>query len=251
MTGAIRRVARAWAVLTWRHWAWATALGVLGSITIAVSHFDAYAHWLLQAVLLRMPWFVLCAYLFLLAIAWVDSGNGDSAPGLSRYACAALGVAVICVSLAASLALYIPWPPRNVEEGRVIAAPKDIPREVRRRLVMATGPGRDAAVFGFLATIIYARLRNARRLALNLSQAELGRSEARRALLAARLAATRAVIDPREVIERLDAIAQMYEEDSFVADRQLDELIAMLRDAIPRVREENAPSLPTRGKIVA
>jgi hypothetical protein len=247
----MRRVTRAWAVLTWRHWAWATALGILGTITIAISHFDVHAHWLPQAVLLRSPWFVLCAYLFLLGIAWVDSASGDSAPSLWRYACAALGVAVICVSLAASLALYIPWPPRNVEEGAVIAPPKDIPREVRRRLVIATGPGRDAAVFGFLATIIYARLRNARRLALNLSQAELGRSEASRALLAARLAAARAVIDPREVIERLDAIARMYEEDMFAADRQLDDLIALLRDAIPRVREENAPSLPTGGKIAS
>ena len=250
MKGAMRRVARAWAVLTWRHWAWTAALGILVGITVPFTNFDTNTYWLLQAVLYRTPWFVLCACLFLLAIAWVESSAGGSAPSLWRYAGAALGVSVTCVFLAAWLAPHIPWAPQNVEEGRVRAPPKGIPREVRRRIVAAAGIGRDAAIYGFLATIIYARLRNARRMTLSLSQAELGRSEASRALLAARLAAVRAVIDPREVIERLDAIARMYETDSSAADRQLDDLIAMLRDAIPRAREEGAHSPLPDGKIL-
>jgi LytS/YehU family sensor histidine kinase len=98
--------------------------------------------------------------------------------------------------------------------------------------------GLDAAFHGSLAMLIYARLRNSRRAALALAEAELGRSEAHRKLLASRLDAARAEVDPAYVIDRLEAIAREYEVDGAAADARLDQLIAFLRSAIPRLRSE-------------
>jgi hypothetical protein len=42
------------------------------------------------------------------------------------------------------------------------------------------------------------------------------------------------------VIDRLETIGKLYEENPDSADAQLDELIAFLRDAIPRLRSEAA-----------
>lgn len=239
MTRAVERLGRAWAVLSWKHWAWATALAVLLALTMVLLRFDVSNYWAGKRIVYHGPWYALFAYIFLLAIAWVESTPGDPAPGLWRYASAALCASLLCVALVASLALHVPYAPCNVVEGLVRPPPKGVAWETRRRVFAVLDPGMDGAMFGFLATMIYARLRNARRLALTLARAELGRSEASRALLGAQLAAASAAIDPGEVIERLDAIARMYEKDSRAADAQLDELIEVLRAAIPRIRQES------------
>jgi LytS/YehU family sensor histidine kinase len=96
----------------------------------------------------------------------------------------------------------------------------------------------DGVLHGWLATFIYVRLRNARLAARALADAQIRRSEANRRLVAARLQSTHVQVDPTYVIDRLDAIARLYELDSSAADAQLDELISFLRGAIPRLRHD-------------
>ena len=237
MSRVPRRLARAFAVLTWRHWAWAAALGAILGVMAPFMYFGSSMGWILDRMVFHTPWYLLFAFVFLLAIAWVDSKGGDSAPALWRYAAAAIGAGTLCVLTAASFSSLVVFSPLPQKEGYFHYGQPPAAREVRRRVRAATNPGLDSALYGFLATMIYARLRNARRMALSLSQAELARSEASRALLSTKLAAARATVDPGQVIEQLGAIARMYESDPASADAQLDRLIAFLRDAIPRLHE--------------
>ena len=94
---------------------------------------------------------------------------------------------------------------------------------------------------GWLATFIYLSLRKARRATRTLTDAEMGRSEAHRSLLAAQLVAAHARVDPQFVLQELDTIERSYEADPARADARLDDLIVFLRDAIPRLRPEEMP----------
>ena len=46
------------------------------------------------------------------------------------------------------------------------------------------------------------------------------------------------------MIQTLERIERTYEEDPAAADARLDELIAFLRDAIPRLRSDAIASVP-------
>ena len=248
MKRALRHLGRAMAALAWRHWAWATGLAILVGVLVPIFYLDWNTYWVPDRIRYHTPWYIAFAYVFVFAIAWVESTDGDSAPGLRHYAAAALVAGALCVFVATALGPHIESAPRFEEEGIVRARwESDMTWETRRRINAASGVGFNAAFFGFLSTMIYARLRNARRMALSLSQAELARSEANRALVYARLAAARATVDPGQVIEQLGAIALKYESDAASADAQLDALIVMLRDAIPKLHERDG----VRDKITA
>jgi LytS/YehU family sensor histidine kinase len=73
-----------------------------------------------------------------------------------------------------------------------------------------------------------------------LADAEVGRSEAQASLIAAQLVAAHAQVDPAFVLKRLEDIEQSYAANPEAADAELDELIVFLRDAIPRLRTEDA-----------
>jgi LytS/YehU family sensor histidine kinase len=143
------------------------------------------------------------------------------------------------------LATFVPMPPRTVSQGVVLNPGPSVHADVRVRAVAMSVVGMDAAFHGALAILIYARLRKARLAALDLARAELARSEANRKLLASRLDAARAQVDPSLVIERLELIESAYETDPTAADAELDELIAFLRGAIPRLRAEPLPEMQT------
>jgi LytS/YehU family sensor histidine kinase len=60
-------------------------------------------------------------------------------------------------------------------------------------------------------------------------------------LLAAQLVAANAQVDPAFVMTTLETIERTYEKDPVRADAQLDEFILYLRDAIPRLRNDEQP----------
>jgi LytS/YehU family sensor histidine kinase len=105
------------------------------------------------------------------------------------------------------------------------------------------GVGFDGVVHGWFATFIYVGLRNSRRAARALADAEVERSEAQRSLLAAQLLAAQSQVDPEFVMRTLEGIERIYEKEPAAADAQLDELIAFLRDAIPRLRSDERRTL--------
>ena len=231
--------ARAWHILTWRHWVWATALGVLLGILVPLQnlHLNFYfTHW---KILYDTPFYVVFAWVFMLAIVGAEASvPRDRWPSLWRYFLGAVAASLICVGLAGSFSDQFRLAPKRVISGGSRDATKTYSSQ--HRLTMAVFEvGFDGIVHGWLATFIYAGLGRSRRAARALADAEIARSEAQRTLLAARLQAAHAKVDPAFVMQRLDTIEGAYESDPSAADGQLDELIAFLRDAIPRMRAVN------------
>lgn len=231
---------RAWQVLTWRHWAWATGLGVLLGVLVPLQNLHLNFYFTLSKITYEMPFFVVFAWVFLLAVAAVEASvPRPRLPSLWRYLCGAVAAGLACVALAWGFSGEIRLPPKRVISGGSSMALKTY--SPQHRLGAAVFEiGFDGVVHGFLATFIYAGLRRSLSAARVLADAELGRSEAQRSLIAARLVAAETHVDPEVVMQRLETIERAYESDPAAADGQLDELIAFLRDAIPRWRTDPA-----------
>ena len=232
---------QAWHALTWKHWAWATAIGLAVSLSIPLQKFEVNTYWALWRVIFGAPWLVLFAYVFLIAIVIAESST-TRFPWTSswRYLAAVLMASTFCLALAAAFSDFIRMPPREETQG-VIAKKTGTP-EVRQKLYAVLSVGlTDGVLHGWLATFIYVYLRNTRLAARALADAEIRRSEANRRLLASQLESTHAEIDPEDVLLNLESIQRIYETDPAAADARMDQLIAFLRAAIPRLRENGLP----------
>ena len=76
--------------------------------------------------------------------------------------------------------------------------------------------------------------------ASRLNVAQVAQRAVERRMLQARLQAVQARVDPLLLFEMLEAVRQCYESDVARAERLLDELIAFLRAALPRLRVESS-----------
>jgi hypothetical protein len=241
VNAASRRIARAWRVLTWKHWAWATGIAVGVSMWMVIQTIDRNSYWWLQRLIHYTPWYLFVGYAFIAAIAWVESAARADVPPM-RYYVAAMAVAGVgCIALIVSLAPFIAMPPYTVIEGLVDPRPANV--DPARRRLTAFFLGFSAVYHACFAALIYTGLHRTREMARALAQAELARSVANREVLAFQLEAAQAEIDPARVIARLEAIERAYDSDPAAADRELDALIAVLREAIPRLRSIPAPAL--------
>jgi hypothetical protein len=230
--------------LTWKHWAWATALSVLVSISIPLQDFDTNRYWALWRVLFHTPWFLLFGYTFLVAIAVAEATAPDpSAPSAWRYVATLSVASIVCVAALWTLPELVRAAPRLVVAGQTTfkkTSTDPVVMAKAHRVSAVTGIGALALIHGWLATFIYVHLRNSRRAAKALADAEIERFEAQRNLLAAQLVAAHAQVDPAFVLQELEKVEQAYEEDSVRADALLDEFIAFLREAIPKLRADEA-----------
>lgn len=94
-----------------------------------------------------------------------------------------------------------------------------------------------------MATLYMAHLTRSRRheaAATRLAAAQAAQREARRRIAQARLQAVQARIDPRLLFDHLDEVRRSYALDPLLAERQLDELVAFLRLALPRLRNASS-----------
>jgi hypothetical protein len=232
-------------ILTWKHWAWATAVGLLVAASVPFQNFDVNSHWALWRILYEAPWFILFGYVFVIAIAIAEATAPGLRPTVARYAVAAIAAGLVCIAMSGVFVDFVQRAPGRIVEGRDDLPPTNINRENNRRYMVMVGLGREGALHGCLAMFIYVWLRNARLAARAHSEAEIERSEAQRRLIAAQLVAAQAQIDPLFVLKALDDIEQAYEADAARANLMLDEFIAFLRDAIPRLRadELSPPSI--------
>jgi hypothetical protein len=240
--GAI--VQRARGTVTWKHWAWAAGVAAAVSLSMPFQHFDNSFYWAAPRVLYHTPWYLLFAFVFVVAIALAEATAPRLRPTIGRYAVAAIAAGLACIALSGIFSHVVQRPPERVVEGRMDRAPRTVRWEINHRYMTMTSLGLDGAFYGFLAMFIYVRLRNARLAAQALAQAEIERSEAQRVLLAAQLVAARAQLDPAFVVKALDRIEQAYESDPARAERLLDEFIVFLRAAIPRIRDEEKLQAP-------
>jgi hypothetical protein len=96
--------------------------------------------------------------------------------------------------------------------------------------------------FGFLgdttlAVLVYVNLRTARLADERRREAELARARARRRTLESRLQAMQARVEPQFLFNTLAQVKQLYELDTPLAERMLDDLITYLRAAMPHMRD--------------
>jgi len=90
----------------------------------------------------------------------------------------------------------------------------------------------------FFAHLWSSRKHEAAAARLAAAQAELFESRRRAAQM--RLQAVQARVDPQLLFDMLDAVRRCYEHDASRAERLLDELIAFLRAALPRLRNASS-----------
>ena len=230
-----RRLRRAWQVLTWRHWAWATGVAVAIAASMPFQNLDQNAYWILQRIAYHLPWFLFFAYVFLAAVAWTESDAGPRAFSGSRALVAALVAGTVCIVVSTSLSDLVARPPRTVIEGRMVA-PRPVQHPELKRRLPGVVLGLYGGLFGSLAMCVYVCLRNSRRAARALAEAEFARAESSRKLLVSNLKAANAELEPDLVHEWLASIESAYVTNPRVAEAQLDELIGFLRAAIPRTR---------------
>ena len=243
----MRYWARVWHGFTWRHWAWAIGLGVLVSLLVRLQTLHLNFYFVLWRIVYSTPFYLAYACVFMLAIVCVEASVPRGGwPSLRRYFLAAIAASVICIALTWAFSDQMRLAPRREISGGSIVALKTFPEQHRATMAVFE-MGFDGVVHGWLATFVYVGLGRARRAARVLADAEVARSEAQRALLAAQLLAAHAQVDPEFVMRRLDTIEGTYEADPAAADAQLDELIAFLRDAIPRWRSDGAPAVAPQG----
>ena len=112
----------------------------------------------------------------------------------------------------------------------------------------ATGDARDFAVDSMaitlsMALLFFSHLQHSRMhadAAERLAAAKVAQREARRRLAYGQLKAVQARIDPQFLFDMLDAVRRAYASDPERAERLLDELVAFLRAALPRLQDASS-----------
>jgi len=90
-----------------------------------------------------------------------------------------------------------------------------------------------------MSLLFFAHLRSSRMgeaAAMRLAAAQAAHLESRRRAAQMRLQAVQARVDPNLLFDMLESVKRCYEEDASRAEQLLDELIAFLRAALPRLR---------------
>jgi LytS/YehU family sensor histidine kinase len=95
-------------------------------------------------------------------------------------------------------------------------------------------------LYGGMAIPVYINRRTARLAADRLRTAELARAQSRRRTLESRLQAMQARVEPQFLFNTLAQVRDLYERDTVIAGRVLDDLISYLRAALPHLRESSS-----------
>lgn len=236
---------RAWRGITSRQWAWTTAI----ALVLLLAHVIGLLPPLLNvAPNLVVPkpdgWSVAksvgatvvhlaAAYCFLLAISIAEHGAGHRVVKVRRYVVAGLAACGAAVLIEISLYVLVPgfspksatWPPM---------------RDTQWLLGRVVWSAANFGLTGGLALAVYMRFRSARLTREAFNAAELERVDASRKVLASRLAAMQAQVEPRFLLGTLAQVEALYERDSQTGDRMLDALIAYLHAALPRLRSQRS-----------
>jgi hypothetical protein len=228
--------------LTWKHWAWAVAIGVSFAALERLRTFAAVGDNLGWVWLEETGIAVAAACLFMMAIVVVETlRDGSNVPAGWAYFSGWLAAAVLSGFIAWTFTGVAELPPRAVAGAPVkaifdAAKAPGINVGVGNLLFI----GLPIIVYGAIGTLLYVWLRNSQRAAEALARAEIERSEAERRLIASRIEAVEAEVDPSFIFGTLESIERTYDHDRAAADAMLDELIAFLRAAIPRLRPDQA-----------
>ena len=95
-------------------------------------------------------------------------------------------------------------------------------------------------MFGGLATFVYIDRKRARVTRERLAAAELERTRGAKRMLESRLAAMQARVEPQFLFNTLAQVRDLYDANAALGERTLDDLIAYLRAAMPRMRDTSS-----------
>jgi hypothetical protein len=245
-TDVVTEVFRAWRGITWRQWAWASAIaiafllaGVVGLLPpllrlvplVSGPQPPAVTTWQLAGLLVSA---LTGAYCFLLAIAAAERDAGDALPPIRSYVVAG-SVAVVMAVLIEHL-LYVLVPEMARFNGGGIALLVNTNHLVGGILWSLA----NTALSGGLALAVYVRFRSARRARDAFSAMELERVAAVREVLGSRLEAMRARVEPQFLLGTLADVEALYDHDPEAGDLMLDKLIAYLHAALPQLRSDRS-----------
>ena len=176
------------------------------------------------------------AFALLLAVVVADRAVDRGASRTFAYGLAVL-VGTALGMAAMTMHMHLVWDAINnpsPQQARLIAEnPLYVPmRSIGFALewLMVTG----------LAVYVYADRREARRMTALLHAAELQRNAQAKRVLESQLQAMQARIEPQFLFNTLAQVKRHYELDPAVGQRVLDELIAYLRAAMPRMRDTSS-----------
>jgi LytS/YehU family sensor histidine kinase len=172
---------------------------------------------------------ILASYFFLFAVRFAEFGVPDRRAGWRRYAVAAAVATVASVALETTLITLLPseagW---NFVPDLTAIIPK------------VTWSAANWSLSGGLAVAVYARFQAARRAREALAAAEIERAVSSRELLATRLAAMQAQVEPQFLLSAMAQIEALYDRDVESGDRMLESLTAYLRASLPQLRGDNS-----------
>jgi LytS/YehU family sensor histidine kinase len=182
--------------------------------------------WRAPEIITTVVTHLLAAYFFLVAVSVAEFGGQF---GWRRYFVAAAAATTAAVALEMTLIALLPSP----------AGWNYVPDNLAW-VSKATWSAANWSLTGGLAVAVYARFQTARRARRALNAAEFERATAGREVLATRLAAMQAQVEPQFLQSTLAQIEALYDRDAQSGGRMLDSLIVYLRAALPQLRGEGS-----------
>jgi hypothetical protein len=177
--------------------------------------------------------FLAAAYCFLLAVSIAEYGTWHRLPPGRRYVAA--GLAACGAAILIEVTLYMLVPSLEPKLGTL-----PLVLDTQRLLGRIVWSAANFGLSGGLALAVYVRFRSARLAREAFNAAELERVGASREVLASRLAAMQARVEPRFLLGTLAQVEALYDCDPQAGDRMLDGLIAYLHAALPQLRSQRS-----------
>jgi hypothetical protein len=235
---------RAWRGITLRQWAWTTAIALLlflahvvgvlpGALYTPNPTEPAVIGWNAAKSAGLMVVYLVAGYCFLLAVSIAECGAGKRLPSPGRYVAAGLAACGTAILLEVTRYTLVPsWvvPPGSPFLGGTS----------EQGLYSIVWLAANYGLNGGLALAVYVRFRSARFAREAFNVAEIERVSASREVLASRLAAMQARVEPAFLLGTLAHVEALYERDPHAGDRMLDGLIAYLRAALPQLRSQRS-----------
>ena len=224
----------AWA-LRWQRWLYVAAFSALLPLT---GVYNTFHDWTLHRYVGLLPWLLLFGVITLCVVALSEATSPPGPPSFGPCIAAVIAAALVAAALGAFFAgaieqaLDLPAPSVINQRSAATRPPPSVP------LRFALFAGVNVLFYGLLVVLTYVRLQHVRLAERALSEAEIAREDAQGRLAASRLQAARERVDPRSVIATLGEIERGYDRNPASADAMLDELIAHLRESIPRLRSD-------------
>ena len=170
----------------------------------------------------------ICAFTLMLCIVVADYVTGRDTHRRAAYALAVVASAAV-VAPVESLVLLATWP--EIAEMRIVSV---------SFFGLNLEKFAEWLILGGAATFVYTDRRRALAARARMHAAELERTHAAKRTIESRLQAMQARVEPQFLFNTLAQVHDLYRDNATSGERMLDELIAYLRAAMPKMRDTSS-----------